>query len=193
MKKTVRLTEADLIRLVKRVVNEQEEGLPGYEEFKDDIDHFFPDADWSYADNDTVIFADDNNSYVGYFKPSGVVDVSRALFINELGYNEPINTSYIKRWVEESIDLEVNDVIIRDFYYGRPRNKTKTQPVNPDMSLSEFTKKFVPLQHALFKKLGVPFTFSFKRSKMDAKEIFEREPGKLKELINQMSEILKSV
>lgn len=190
MKKTIRLTEADLIRLVKRVVNEQEEGLPGYEEFKDDINHFFPDADWSYADNDTVIFADDNNSYVGYFKPSGVVDVSRALFINELGYNEPINTSYIKRWVEESIDLEVNDVIIRDYYYGRPRNKTKTQPVKPEMSLSEFTKKYVPLQRTLFKTIGVPF--SFKKSKMDAKEIFEREPERLKEIINTFSEIVKS-
>ena len=63
--------------------------------------------------------------------------------------------------------------------------------VNRDMSLSEFTKKYVSLQRALFKKLGVPF--SIEDSKMEAKEIYEREPaGEHEEIINSFSEIVKS-
>ena len=188
MKKTIRLTEADLIRLVKRVVNEQEEG---YEDFKDDINHFFPDADWAGDGDDSVIFIDNGmmTPYVGYYRPTRTVEASR-LFMNELPYDEPSFYSYIKRWVEESLDVEVDTVNMIDGYAARAR-RTNKRPVNPEMSLSEFTKKYVSLQRTLFKKLDAPF--NIEKSKMDAKETFEREPGKLKEIINKMSEILKFV
>ena len=188
MKKTIRLTEADLIRLVKRVVNEQEEG---YEDFKDDINHFFPDADWEGDGDDSIIFIDNGmmTPYVGYYYPTRTVEASR-LFMNELPYDEPSFYSYIKRWVEESLDVEVDTVNMVDGYAARAR-RTNKQPVNPEMSLSEFTKKYVSLQRTLFRKLEAPF--NIEKAKMDAKETFEREPGKLKEIINKMSEILKYV
>jgi hypothetical protein len=116
------------------------------------------------------------------------VEASR-LFMNELPYDEPSFYSYIKRWVEESLDVEVDTVNMIDGYAARAR-RTNKRPVNPEMSLSEFTKKYVPLQRTLFKTIGVPF--SFKKSKMDAKEIFEREPERLKEFINTFSEVVKS-
>lgn len=182
MKKTVRLTEADLVRLVKRVVNEQEEGLAGYEGFLEAINNHFPNANWDYEGDDTTVFKDDEMTYIVYDDPTGTVEVSSrfANVINDYDFD----SSYLEDWVEESLGVEVNDVMV-----SSPR---RTE-IKPDMSLSEFTKKYVSLQRALFKKLGPPIEFSIEETKMDAKEIYERQPGRLKEIINQMSEALKSI
>ena len=119
MKKTVRLTETDLIRLVKRVVNEQEEGPPGYEEFISVINEAYPNAEWVEDRNGFGYwFGDDEDyAYAGYFAQGKQLEVYGQMVDDIMNMLHPIRwyrtNSFLKKWCEESLGVEVGEIIFR--------------------------------------------------------------------------------
>jgi hypothetical protein len=117
MKKTIRLTESDLVKMVKRVVNEQNNAP--YDEFISVINEAFPNAQWVEDRNGFGYWFGDNEdyAYAGYFAQGKQLEVYGQMVSDIMNMLYPIRwyrtNSFLKKWCEESLGVEVDDIIFR--------------------------------------------------------------------------------
>jgi hypothetical protein len=107
MKKIVRLTESDLVRLIKRVINEQSISGKTLEDFKkwamnkqnecpeptDPWDRYCPQGTWKY---------DTRNGNIRFFSDKNEVVMETTIMPNDDKYNGPVvELQYLANWVSK--------------------------------------------------------------------------------------------